>query len=206
MILRLAAAAALALLAGCSSSGYDSSWTNTAASAEPLELEGKPVATFLLAPSEDMRRAVETMMSDQMSARGVEGVPGFTLLTRAQLNDRDLARQRLAQREVAGVLLMRPMGSELRARYVPGRSYYANLGYDTLWSYWGVWGQLTHEPGHYDVDQKIYVETLYYSVPDDMLLWGGVTSVDTQNDLGDTFSKVVMDTGREMRQAGLLPR
>jgi hypothetical protein len=193
------------LLTGCSSAGYDSSWTNPEAG-EALDLVGKPVAVFLLIPSEDMRRAVENMLAEAVSERGVKGIPGNTLITRAQLDDREDAKRRLAEDQIVGGLLLRPIGGELQARYVPGRSYYANLGYEELWGYWSVWGDMLHEPGHYEVDRKIYVETLYYSVPRNSLLWGGVTSVESEDDLGETFGTVVTDTGREMRRAGVLPR
>jgi hypothetical protein len=33
-----------------------------------------------------------------------------------------------------------------------------------------------------------------------------VTSVESEDDLGETFGTVVTDTGREMRRAGVLPR
>lgn len=51
----------------------------------------------------------------------------------------------------------------------------------------------------------IYVETLYFSVADDKLPWGGVTRVNRSAEVGKLFDTVVTDTARELRRAGLLP-
>lgn len=189
-------------LAGCATS-YESSWSD-AERMDPLDLQGKRIATFLLVPSEDRRRAVETLLAQSISERGPAGVPGHQVLSRSQMDDPRAARERLADQDVEGVLLMRPIGQSQESRYVPGRSYYANQGYDSLWGYWSVWGQMTHEPGHYEIDQKVLVEALYFSVPDDRLLWGGVTEVNGNTDVGRMFRRVVSDTAREMQRAGLL--
>lgn len=190
------------LLHGCAS-GYESSWTNVDAGG-PLNLRDDRVATFLVVSNEDRRRVVETLMAEEIASRGVETVPGFTLLTRARMADLDQARQTLVDNGIDAVLVFQPVGREQSERYVPGRGYYENLGYDSLWGYWSAWGSMIHEPGHYEVDQTVYLEAMVFSVTRDKLLWGGVTSVNSASEVGTMFESVVRDTGSEMRKAGLL--
>lgn len=197
------AALVVALLQGCASGGYESSWTNVDAGG-PLNLREDKVATFLVVSSEDRRRVVETLMAEEISSRGVQTVPGFTLLTRTQMADLEQARRTLVDNGIDGVLVFMPVGRELTERYVPGRGYYENLGYDSLWGYWSSWGSMIHEPGHYEVDQTVYLEAMFFSVSRDKLLWGGVTSVSSSSEVGAMFASVVRDTGSEMRKAGLL--
>ncbi len=193
----------LAALAGCAGGGYESSWTNDDVSG-PVDLRGQAVATFLVIPSDDWRRAVETMMSERISERGAVGVPGYTLLSHTEMEDLDAARDKLAAQNVAAILVLRPQGSEQQAYYVPGRPYYNDMGYDTLWGYWSVWNDVLFEPGSYEIEQKVYVEALVFSVPQDKLLWGGVTSVNSSTDVGRMFDALVTDTGHELRRAGIL--
>lgn len=191
------------LTVGCAS-GYESSWTNTDPGG-PVDLRGQKVATFLVIPSDDRRRVVETLMSESISERGAVGVPGFELLTRPELDDLEAARRKLAADDVTAVLVLRPVGSQEEAFYVPGRPYYNDVGYDSLWGYWTVWDGMLREPGRYEIGEKVYVEALFFSVPRDKLLWGGVTSVSSATETGRMFDTVVRDTGRELRASGLLP-
>lgn len=193
----------LGALAGCARGGYETSWTNDDAGG-PIDLRGQTVATFLVIPSDDWRRAVETMMSERISKRGARGVPGYTVLTRAEMDDLEAARDRLAAQDVEAILVLRPQGSEQQAYYVPGRPYYNDMGYDTLWGYWSVWNGVLFEPGSYEIEQKVFVEALVFSVPRDKLLWGGVTSVNSSTDVGRMFDTLVTDTGHELRRAGIL--
>lgn len=191
------------LTTGCASS-YVSTWADPDPPAS-LHLSGKPVAVVLLDPSEARRRAGETLVANEVTAMGARGVPGYTLLRVDDLEDRSQAQAALEQAGVAGVLVLRPVDEQQQTRYVPGRAYYAGSPYESLWGYWEFGPPTTIvEPGYYETDQVVFIEALYYSVPDDRLLWGGVSRATSAERLDRTIHALAKDTGREMRKAGLL--
>lgn len=190
------------MITGCASS-YVSTWTDPGTPAS-LHLAGKSVAVVLLVPSEARRRAGETLVANEVTALGARGVPGHTLLRGDDLEDRERARAVLEQAGMAGALVLRPVDEQQQTRYVPGRAYYAGSPYESLWGYWEFGPPTVVEPGYYETDQVVYVEVLYYSVPDNRLLWGGVSKATSAERLDRTIRALAKDTSREMRKAGLL--
>lgn len=191
------------VLSGCASSSYVSTWADPETDTS-LNLAGKSVAVVLLVPSEARRRAVETLVANEVTAMGARGVPGYTLLAGDELEDQDAARAALERAGVAGALVLRPVAEEQQTRYVPGRAYYAGSPYESLWGYWGYGAPMILEPGYYETDQVVFVEALYYSVPDNRLVWGGVSKATSAARLDTTIRALARDTAREMRKAGLL--
>lgn len=192
-------------LAGCASDGYDSSWINTDADT-PIRLRGKSVAVFMLSPSDDVRRAIETMMAGEITKLGANGVPGYTLLTPAQMDDKAIAQRLLEKADITGILVVRAVASEERTRYLPGQSYYNGLGYNALWDYWSISGPAFYEPGAYETDNVFNVESLYFSVADDQLLWGGLSHATSGAGVETMMHKLAKGTVAEMRSSGLLGR
>jgi hypothetical protein len=191
------------LVGGCAGSSYVSSWTSPDLS-QPLQLQEAEIAVFLLAPSEATRRALETMLAQEIDATGARGVPGHTLVSAGELEDRAAVRAALAEAGVQGALVVRPVGARERTRYVPGRTYYAGSPYSSFSGYWGYGAPMVMEPGHYETERSLFVEALYFAVQDGELLWGGVSETTRPDDLERTLRMMAEDTVAEMRKTGLL--
>ena len=91
-------------LSGCAT-GLVSSWK--APDAEPFRMRGEKVAAVVMANDQAIRLAGEEALARELSARGAEGVPMYTLLAGA---DPDEAKARAAA-ERAGVVgvVVRPV-------------------------------------------------------------------------------------------------
>ena len=96
---------AVVALSGCAT-GLVSSWK--APDAEPFRMRGEKVAAVVMANDQAIRLAGEEALARELSARGAEGVPMYTLLAGA---DPDEAKARAAAERagVVGVVVLRPV-------------------------------------------------------------------------------------------------
>jgi hypothetical protein len=194
-MLRIAVALVLAsILSGCSSTRYESTWSDPSAS--PVTLSGQKVAAFYFGGTETTRRAAEDVLARELSARGAQGIPGYTLLPGQEPADPLAARQRLQQAGVEGAVTMRVVGREKETTYVP----------PTFGGYWGGLWPGIYEPGYTQTDTLVSVETRVYSLVQDKLLWSG-KSVTTNPTKVDSFVKELSaQAANEMQKSGLLKK
>lgn len=164
-------------LSGCAA-GLGSSWK--APDAEPFRLRGEKVAAVVMVSDQTIRLAGEDALARELSARGTQGVPMYTLLAGA---DPDEAKARAAaeQAGIVGVVVLRPVHIGKAISSAPGT--YSGPMYGGFWGgYFGYgWGApwSSHE---IRTDTIVVVETLVYSLTQNKLVWGGQTK--TRNPAG----------------------
>jgi hypothetical protein len=168
-ILVALAAAALA----CSTTTFQSTWRDP--EAEPLRLEGSKVLAVFMGKNAQIRRRAEDALAREISARGAQGVAGYTVLSDEETKDPDSARPKLERMGFAGVVTMRIAGSETQYSVSPsywgGRPYYRHF-----WGgYWGWGWRSVWEPAYLQADKVVSVETLVYSLRQDRLVWAGMS-------------------------------
>ena len=189
-------ALALVVLAasGCSGTRYESTWKDPSAS--PITLSGQRVAAFVFTGSDTTRRAAEDALAREITARGAQGIPGYSLVPGPEPKDPKVSWQALQQAGVEGAVAMRIVGREKETTYVP----------PTFTGYWiGTW-PMAYDPGYTVTDTLVSVETRVYSVAQDRLLWSG-KSVTTNPTKVDAFVKELSaKAAEEMQKAGLLTK
>jgi hypothetical protein len=195
----MGALAVAAVALGCSTTQFTSTWRNP--TAQPVALEGQKVAALVITSNESTRRAGEDALARELSKRGVQGIPGYQMVAgEGPIRDSEVLRKKLADVGIKGAVIMRVVDRRREVDWVPGGPVYGSMyGY---WDYgWAVMGS----PGYLTVDTIVSVETLVYNLPQDKLLWGGVSeTIDPTN--VDSFIKEIVKAGAdEMRNAGLLP-
>jgi hypothetical protein len=73
-----------------------------------------------------------------------------------------------------------------------------------MYGYWEFgWGMMGR-PGYLETDTIVSVETLVYSLPQDKLLWGGVSETTDPSNLDSFIKEIVKKAGEEIKKAGLL--
>ena len=195
------AALALAPLA-CSTTTFDSTWRSP--EAKPLQLEGQKVVGLFLARSPARRRRAEDAMAREISARGAQGVPAYTVLSDEEVKDQETARAKLESLGFGGVVVMRVVGRETQYSYEPGvvwgRPYYRHF-----WGGYWRWGWDTvYEPAYLQADKVVKVETLVYSLVQDQLVWAGVSRTVDPSHIEDFISELAQAVTNQMEKDGLL--
>lgn len=200
----LVAGFALSLLQlACSSTSFQSTWRSP--EARPLQLTGRKVVALFVSNDPVLRRRAEDSMAREITARGAQGVPGYTLLSDEEIKDTDAARKKVEQLGFSGVVVMRVVGRETQYTYEPGfwtdRPYYRRF-----WGgYWGWGWARVQEPGYLTADEVVSVETLVYSLEQDQLVWAGVSRTFNPEHVDAFIAELAKAVTKEMTKSGLLP-
>jgi len=183
--------------AGCATTSFRSTWKDP--TAQPITLHGQRVAAFVITPNESQRRAGEDILAGELSARGLQGIPGYRLTGARPVRDSEVLRRDLDRAGVEGTVIMRVVDRRQEVNYVPGGPYYGSMyGY---WDYgWGA----TAYPGYVSTDTIVSVETLLYSVRQDKLLWGGVSETIDPRNLDGFIRDIAKAATQEIRNSGLV--
>lgn len=190
-------------LAACATTAFHSTWRNPAA--QPLDLEGKKVAALVLMDDTALRYAAEDALAREITTHGGVGVPAYTLIPRELLGDVEKARELLDEAEVEGVVAMRLVGVERGLRASRGTQW-GTPRYSSLWGpgFWGWGWEGAYESGSVRVDTIFIVETLVYSLSQNMLVWASESQTTNPTRVEPFMRELGKKVAEEMKKQGLL--
>jgi len=190
----------LSSLVACATTGFSSTWRNP--EAQPLRVEGSRVAALVMLENEASRRAAEDVLAREITARGAEGVPMYTVLPGTDVDEAQ-ARAALEQAGFVGVIVMRPVGTEQQITGTP--AMYMGPRYAGFWrGYYGYgWGA---RYGGTDIrtDTIVSIETLVYSLSQNRLVWGGQSRTTNPSDVDALVRDVPAAVAAELADEGLI--
>jgi hypothetical protein len=172
---------------------FDSTWTPP--DTKPVSYAGKKIVVLILGQSSQAVLSAERQLAQEISSRGAIGIAGHTLLSDAELSDKDLVKSLLEKNGVQGAVVIRPYAKGQKA-----------AGPDADRGFWTFYGDslsaqnaLGKTPGNVD----LYVETRVYSILQNKLLWTG--SCGTKSSKLEKFlPELIPAIGDAMRKQGLL--
>jgi hypothetical protein len=200
-----AALVSLTLVVGiaCSATSFDTTWHDP--NARPIALAGKRVVAIFMTNRPGLRRTAEDAMAAEITARGGQGVPAYTVLSDEEVKNPDASKEKLRGQGFSGAVVMRVVGHETQYTYQP--AYWGGPYYHHFWGgYWGWgWGRV-YAPGYLVEDRVVRVETLVYSLDQDLLLWAGVSRTVDPAGVQDLISDLAKAVTKEMDKAGLFQK
>ena len=189
--------AAASLLTACApTTELLSTWKDPAAA--PLHFE--KVLAVCMCKDAALRRTVE----DQLTTRIPRATPSYTLLSEAELRDRDAAKAKVKAAGFDGAVVMRLVNVSKEATYVPGQVYVVPSSYSTLWGGWDYGWSTVYDPGYVQVDQYVDMNTAVYSVKDEKLLWASRSQTQNPSSVPSLVDEIVETTAKEMKKQGVL--
>jgi hypothetical protein len=203
----LPAFAGAALLVGaCATTSFTSSWK--APDAQPLSFKpGDKVVALVIAKNTALRRSGEANLADELNARGLQGIPAYTLVSDSDVTDEGKAKTAIDISGAVGVIALRPMGTEKEVSSTPssyyGGAYYGRPGYGGFWGggYYGYgWGS----PYEIRTDTYVSIETLVYDLRQNKLVWAGQTRTMNPNDVEGFIKELAKAVSKELRANGLV--
>ena len=199
----LAVAGAFSVLA-CSATTFNASWK--APDAQPINFGGQKVLALVVSPNEGTRRAAEEALSRELTALGVQGMPGYTVLPTevVQAKDREKGRDMVEKAGVAGIVAMRLVGKDKEITSSPGM-WSTTPYYGSFWGgYYGYgWGAV-YDPGYIRTDTILSVETLVHDLKQNKLVWAGQSATTNPSDADKFMRELVGKAAGEMRKQGLI--
>lgn len=193
-------------LFACASDPFVSTWK--APDAAPLELRGSKVAAVVMMKNEASRRAAEDSLAREITARGAQGIPMYTILPEGKPENEAAARAALEKAGVAGAVVMRPVGVEKEVSSTPvaySQPMYAGY-YGGFYGHgWGAtWGPPTMSGGEIRTDTIVVVETLVYSLKQNKLVWGGQSRTTNPKNVDQLVRKLSAAAAKELEKQGLI--
>ncbi|MCX6248341.1 MAG: hypothetical protein NTW10_11465 [Bacteroidetes bacterium] len=107
--------------------------------------------------------------------------------------DQNMLEAKLKKDGFDGLILMRLQDVDKSVSYTPGTSY------------GGWYGYRHYDPGYYSEDKTFYVETNFYSLDQQKLLWSGTTSTLNPTQVDQTISDIITAIKNELISKGLIP-
>jgi hypothetical protein len=203
-----AAILASATLSACATTSFVSTWK--APDAAPLQVSGSKVAAVVMLRNEAARRAAEDALAREISARGAQGVPMYTIQPDARPDNEQAVRAAVDGAGVAGAVVMRPVGREKEVVATP--SVYAGPRYGGYWGgYYGYgWGSpWAYGPvagGEIRTDTIVSIETLVYSLKQNKLVWAGQSRTTNPTGVDQLIKETSTAVAQELQKQGLIPK
>jgi hypothetical protein len=181
------------LWTGCGSSQHIiGSWANPEAKSKSPYSK---VFVMVLSPNQDASAFFETRMAETLKSRGFKVVasldmypPNFAL---SENYTREQFAQALKETGCDAVLTLALLDSKIVESYHPG-VVYSPMSYNYYGSYYGYYSHYypqVYSPGYYSVDKTYYLETNFYDLASDTLLWSVQSEAKNPSDLEDGFTK-----------------
>jgi hypothetical protein len=162
----------LVIAAGCSSTTLVGSWADP----ELKSIEGKSIAIFCLTPRLDIRDRVETEMSDQFQAKGVNAMRSMDFITPGKM-EKEVIEAILKQNGITGVIIVSLLDKEKETYYVPGSTSVYAPGYygHPYYGYYGYRYAAVYDPGYYQTTTSYFIECNAYRLSDEKLAYSAQT-------------------------------
>ncbi|HEX6902423.1 MAG TPA: hypothetical protein VF789_22075 [Thermoanaerobaculia bacterium] len=188
----LAAGLALAACATGTSTRIVESWK--APDAGPLRFN--KVLALAILDNEDIRSLAEDEL--QADLKGVQAVQGYKFLSVADFGDRERAKEVLQREGFDGVVVLRLAAAKQDVSWTVHDDPLSDNTYGG--SFWGGYGM----PPELNVGTTVRVEINIYSLPDDKLIWAGVSETFNPQHTQQVVAAIVEAAGKALRRQGLI--
>ena len=186
------------LLLGCgSSTRIVQSWRDPEVSVQQGSV--KKILVIAMVRDEATRRIAEDELSAQFQGRGISSY-GYLGPLPQQIETGPFV-ERLRNDGFDAMMIMRLVDVTKEQTYVPGSypTYYASP-----YGYYGHAYPLYSDPGYVRTDMSYRVETNFYSVAREKLVWSGVTTSLNPDDISLTLAEIMRAIKEKMVHEGFL--
>jgi len=166
-----------------------------------VSFAGKKVAALVITQDDSLRVAGEESLVRELTARGLQAVATYRMAPKEELQSAERARGWFEKANVEGVIALRPVSSEKRLSY--NDSLWMSPAYNTFWGYYGYGYTSVVVIGGADRDTVITVESLIFSVPQNKLLWAGVSETRNPKTLQKFVEDLVKESVKQLQKQGL---
>lgn len=144
--------------------------------------------------------ATRRVMEDQLVKRlNVPAIASYRLAGRDSIYEHGPVdgplRELIRDGRFDGAIVMRLAAVDRETSWVPGRWMGPYWG----WRGWGMW-----DPGHYDTDTYVRMETNVYSLPDEQLIWAASSQTVNPANISQLTEATMDAVVSELKKQGLL--
>lgn len=182
-----------------SSTRIKSYWKNPTATASSLQFT--KVLVMVSIKQELTRKVAEDKAVRIIEAGGrAQAVPSHSFLGEAELDDKELAKSKINGMGFDGAVVMRYAGSEDAKKYEGTAEWDA---YNYSWgTYYPAWGAVYNSTSSNDL--TIYIETMFYSIKEDKLIWAGISETKNPRNPAKVVGEIAEEIAKYLQKQGLI--
>jgi hypothetical protein len=190
------------LAAGCAAAtAFNETWRNPTLAPRPID--GRKVIALVISADETIRRDAENTLAAQITAKGGQGIPGWTILPTGETKSEDKARAAIAGSGAVAVVTMEVVDPG-QPSAVPGvRVGMRWTDHGSFWPHyrhaWGIAWSGAPPPR-----TNVLVETAIHALDPDELLWAGRSKSRNVESVDALFAQVASEAAAEVGRAGLI--
>jgi hypothetical protein len=188
----------LAVLAACASTRLINSWQDTRYSGPPLNR----VLVIGVTKQSVVRRTFEDAFVRELTAKGVQAVPSYTLINEDGEVPKDRIAQAVQQSGADGVLIARLVRVDRRTRVEPGYVGPPFMGFYDYYPF--AWGAFYEPPVVYSYDVVTW-DTSVFDAKSNQMLWAGATETTAPKDLSKDAREAAALVVKNLAAAKLVP-
>ncbi len=184
---------------------FKTAWKSPEATQITLE-PGDKVLAMVISAHDDSRNGAEAALAAELKKRGVEAIPAYTVIPKSVIQDEDKARPYVEKAGCKYAVIMRVVSQEkdIKGSGPMYTAVYTGPYYGGLYGgYWGFGWGMAYSAGNMQIDTKVSVETLFYDLGTDKLIWAGMSETVNPSTALKFIKELVNEVGKEMRKQGL---
>ena len=196
------------MFAGCGpSQRITNSWINPEARSKgPYQ----SIFVIVLSPSNATSFSVEDRMAALIAGRGQKVVVSSGVFPPNLSISENFTREQMAEaiRKTGcdAVFVIALLDVKTEEYYQPGRAYYP-MSYGMYGSYYGYYNYYypqVYSPGYYTTNKTYYIESNFYDLEEDLLLWSIQSEAYNPSSLDSWFDTYSRDLLNELKEEGLI--
>jgi len=196
------------VVAGCGpSQRITNSWINPEAGSKgPYQ----SIFVIVLSPSNATSFSVEDRMAALIGSRGQKVVVSSGVfppnLSISENFTREQMREAIQKTGCDAVFVIALLDVKTEEYYQPGSAYYPmNYGmYGSYYGYYNYYYPRVYSPGYYTSNKTYYIESNFYDLEEDMLLWSIQSEAYNPSSIDSWFDTYSRDLLKELEDEGLI--
>lgn len=172
----------------------------------------KSIFIIVMAQNQGNNFDVEDRMAGIIASRGQKAVVSTAVFPPSFTNSENFTREQMAEAiKRAGcdaVFTIAVLDVKTVESYQPGRAYYP-MSYGMYGSYYGYYNHYypqVYSPGYYTTDKTFYIETNFYDLEQDRLLWSIQSEAYNPTSIDSWFDRYSYDLLNELKAEGLISK
>lgn len=172
----------------------------------------KSIFVMVMARSQAASFDVEDRMAATIASRGPKAVRSSDVFPPQLSLSGNFTREQMAEAikrtGCDGVFIIAVLDVKSVDTYHPGTAYYPmNYGmYGSYYGYYNYYRPQVYAPGYYSSSKTYYIETNFYDVAADQLLWSIQSEAYNPSSLESWFNRYSADLISELKKQGLITK
>ncbi len=156
--------------------------------------------------------SVEDRMAGVIASRGQKSVVSSAVFPPSFSNSENFTQEDMAEAikrtGCDAVFVIAVLDVQTVESYQPGMAYYPmNYGmYGSYYGYYNYYSPMVYSPGYYTTDKTYYIETNFYDLENDRLLWSIQSEAYNPTSIDSWFDKYSYDLLNELKVEGLIEK